>query len=163
MGGRGGSSGSGAGGTGNVYKSADKTLYTSKNETLYVERLLGTSQESVLTAKTDGNGNLTLTNADYNGIYEQNSKTKYATYELKTGITNASDLHKAKDYDNPKESKYSKENEVVFEGKRSTSRVRSVGIDWENVKSVSGDTYNVKDLIKDKGFKWDGSKKRWVK
>lgn len=37
------------------------------------------------------------------------------------------------------------------------------GINWENVKSVSGQTFNIKDEIKKRGFKWDGQNKIWVK
>lgn len=40
---------------------------------------------------------------------------------------------------------------------------RSVGIDWDNVKSVSGSTFYVKEFIKTKGFRWDSLRKRWKK
>lgn len=37
------------------------------------------------------------------------------------------------------------------------------GINWDKVKSVSGKTYDIKNYIKEKGFKWDGTKKMWVR
>lgn len=37
------------------------------------------------------------------------------------------------------------------------------GVNWDNVKSVSGQTYDIKSEIKDRGFKWDGKNKKWVR
>lgn len=37
------------------------------------------------------------------------------------------------------------------------------GVNWDNVKSVSGQTYDMKSDIKDRGFRWDGKAKKWVK
>lgn len=37
------------------------------------------------------------------------------------------------------------------------------GINWDNVTSVSGQTYNIRQEIKEHGFKWDGKNKKWVK
>lgn len=37
------------------------------------------------------------------------------------------------------------------------------GVNWDKVKVVSGQTYNLRDELKKKGFKWDGSRKAWVK
>lgn len=37
------------------------------------------------------------------------------------------------------------------------------GINWENVKSVSGQTFNIKDTIKENGFRWDGKSKKWIR
>ena len=37
------------------------------------------------------------------------------------------------------------------------------GVNWDNVKSVSGQTYSFKSDLKDKGFRWDGQKKKWIK
>lgn len=38
-----------------------------------------------------------------------------------------------------------------------------LGIDWDKVKSVSGKTFNIKDMLKHKGFKWNSSEKNWKK
>lgn len=38
------------------------------------------------------------------------------------------------------------------------------GINWDDVKSVSGRTYDIRQVIKDTGlFKWDCQSKSWVK
>lgn len=37
------------------------------------------------------------------------------------------------------------------------------GINWDKVNSVSGETYAMKEEIKEKGFKWDRDNKRWVR
>lgn len=37
------------------------------------------------------------------------------------------------------------------------------GINWDNVKSVSGQTYNLRSELKSRGFKWDNGSKTWVK
>ena len=79
-------------------------------------------------------------------------------YELKCGITNASDVKRSMndtDYFSGKKSKVKDSN--------ASSDVRSVGIDWDKVNSVSGQTYNIKALLKAKGFKWNGAGKNWVK
>lgn len=35
------------------------------------------------------------------------------------------------------------------------------GVNWNKVKSVSGQTYGLRTTLKDKGFKWDGKEKKW--
>lgn len=35
------------------------------------------------------------------------------------------------------------------------------GVNWDKVKSVSGQTYNLRQEIKSRGFKWNGKEKRW--
>lgn len=57
---------------------------------------------------------------------------------------------------------------VVFEFKHGIAESRkgqaeSYGINWDNVKSITGQTYEVKDYIRKKGFKWDNATKRWIK
>lgn len=37
------------------------------------------------------------------------------------------------------------------------------GINWENVKEVSGKTYDIKSELRNMGFKWDGIAKKWIK
>lgn len=37
------------------------------------------------------------------------------------------------------------------------------GINLDKVNMVSGQTYNLRSELKKKGFKWDGSRKAWVK
>lgn len=38
-----------------------------------------------------------------------------------------------------------------------------IGVDLSAAKSVSGQTYSIKDMIKSDGFRWDGVNKRWVR
>ena len=157
-GGKGGKSTNNNGGT--KYLSADRALYENSDEVLYVEKIVTKGfgvGEDVLNAKSDDNGNLTLAYATPAEYYQQNSKTSYGLYQLKCGITNASDLHGSRYFsdDTRPSSKVKSDNDV--------NGVRSVGIDWDKVNSVSGQTYNIKDLLKSKGFKWNGAGKNWVK
>lgn len=133
------------------YLSKDKALYTNE-EILIVKRLTKSFYHTtdVLVPVSDNNGNLTLKNAEPYEYEEQNSKTTYAIYKLSCCITNA-DYY----YDYEEKSVVNAENEVYD--------TKSVGIDWTKVKSVSGNTYNVKNLLKAKGFKWNGKDKNWVK
>lgn len=155
MGGRGSSSGkasaSGAGSTkngkfgfgvtqnGESYISADKALF--EGDTLeitrqYDTRLRGVNWQkaSALNATSDGNGNITLNYANAVDYTERNSKTTDMRYEVKTGFT--------------------------ISGR---GEVKSTGIDFDNVKEISGRTYGIGDLVKQHGFKWDRDKKVWRK
>lgn len=134
-----------------------KVLYVQRN----LNTMYGVPGDDVLEAKSDGNGNITLGYATADDYYNKNSKNKYAVYELKCGITNAGDIKNNSsnipDAFQSKTSKYKPENEETKYG------IRSVGIDWNKVNSVSGQTYNIKSLLKAKGFKWNGAGKNWVK
>lgn len=138
-------------------KSASQSAtYESEDEVLYVERVLGKSYltgDTVLEATSDKAGNVFLDYADYKETYKQNSKTTYGLYELKCGMTNANNIHGSRTYLG--KSKVKAGNAI--------GGTRSVGINWDKVASVSGNTYMVKDFIKEKGFKWDNGTKRWVK
>lgn len=48
-----------------------------------------------------------------------------------------------------------------FIGRRSDTLTHN--INWDNIKSFSGETYAVRDELKKHGFRWDGGKRRWVK
>lgn len=37
------------------------------------------------------------------------------------------------------------------------------GVNWNNVKAVSGATFEIRPYLKQMGFKWDGSVRKWVK
>lgn len=37
------------------------------------------------------------------------------------------------------------------------------GVNWNNVKAVSGATFEIRPYLKQMGFKWNGSAKKWVK
>lgn len=118
------------------YVSSDKSLY--KGESVTVERLLGVGYgdtQLVVEAKSDGKGNLTMDYASADSYREQNSKTKYAQYTIQNGITN-----------------------LASEGD-----VKSVGINWDAVQTVSGNTYGAQKLLREKGFTWDSNFKVWEK
>lgn len=59
---------------------------------------------------------------------------------------------------------YSKANtqNVVFRIKHGAEKHNNTihfhGIDWDNVKSVSGKTYDIKSELSSMGFRWDGEK-----
>lgn len=42
-----------------------------------------------------------------------------------------------------------------------TGKTVSHNINWENVYSVAGKTYDVKEFIKEQGFGWDGDRRRF--
>ena len=142
------------------YLSSDNALYESPDEVLYVERNISSyGSDDVLKAQSDGKGNLTLSFAQPDEYFRQNSRTTYGLYEIKTGITNADDVSgrrlQSENYGLGKDSSTKPGNDLLG--------VRSVGIDWDKVNSVSGKTYNVKALLKEKGFRWDGADKSWKK
>ena len=37
------------------------------------------------------------------------------------------------------------------------------GVNWDKVNTVSGQTYNLRDELKKRGFRWDGKTKSWVR
>lgn len=135
FGGRGGASGASAQGGVN-YLSADKTFFS--EEPVKVTWRAGNNSGMVLSAETDGNGNIILSNAKADEYEQVNSKKSMAKYTMKQGITTMN------------------ENAKMIEP-------QSVGINWDAVKSVAGKTYEVKDFIKSKGFKWDKASQSWKK
>lgn len=138
MGGRGSTSGVRASGA----YTRDKTIKLN-GEKKYVERLTGMRSYGgddavVLEAKTDGNGNLTLSYAQAIGYRQQNKKTSYAQYEISAGLTNRT-------------------------GSGKSTEITSNNINWDNVKTVSGKTYGTQSFMREHGFTWDSAKKIWVK
>lgn len=93
-------------------------------------------KRTVLEVQDDGNGNITVGYATPKSYEHPNRNTTIANYTLKAAIYN----------------------EV---GNRS---LQSHNINWDKVQSVSGQTYDIKNYIKDMGFKkFDGKNKRWVR
>lgn len=62
-----------------------------------------------------------------------------------------------------KTSKTNRTQYVTYKLKAGAENGDVFGVKWDNVKSVSGQTYDLKSEIKDRGFRWDGKNKRWVK
>lgn len=52
---------------------------------------------------------------------------------------------------------------VTFKLKAGAENGDVFGVNWDNVKSISGQTYDLRSEIKDRSFRWDGKNKRWVK
>ena len=135
MGGRGAKSGVKTAGQNN-FISKDRTL-TRGEEPIKVERLIadfGLPHNSVLNATTDENGNLTLNYSSAESYREQNSKTKYGQHTITNGITN-----------------------IGTEG----DDIKSVGINWDAVQTVSGETYIARKFLREKGFNFDKPSKTW--
>ena len=136
MGGRGGASGISAG----KGYTKDGTIKLN-GQKIKVERMTGMNRYGgsgaiVLEATTDGNGNLTLSYAKETGYRQQNKSTSYAQYELSAGITNRTATGKS-------------------------TELISNNINWDKVKSVSGKTYGTQSFMRDHGFNWDSSEKKW--
>lgn len=52
---------------------------------------------------------------------------------------------------------------VTFKLRAGAENGEVFGVNWDNVKSVSGQTYDLRSEIKERGFKWDSQNKKWVK
>lgn len=133
MGGRGSSSGISR----SKYASKDKTIIN--GETLRIKRIVRTDA-FVLQAISEGDGKIVLKRADADEYEQQNKKTTYAIHNLKAGITNQEGRH-------------------VYSGGGSYSH----NINWDAVKTVSGDTYAAKALLYKQGLRWDKERKVWRK
>ena len=51
----------------------------------------------------------------------------------------------------------------LYQSSNSSGVNSSVNIDWDKVKTVSGQTYESRSFLKNKGFVWDGQSKRYIK
>lgn len=122
---------------GKPYLSSDKATF--EDAPIQFRRVLSAIvresgyQETALVAKSDGNGNLTLSYAEADSYEEKNKKTSYANYSISTGIT-------VRERD-----------------------VQSAGIDFSHVRTISGKTYGISPLARQHGFKWNRDKKIWEK
>ena len=117
----------------NFYRSEDKTLINEDPLTLTYN---GNHLEYVLSATTDDKGHLTLRSARPDEFDRQSRKYATAKTVLKHGIT-------------------------IVDESGEFIEPQSVGINWDAVKSVEGKTYDVKALIKSKGFGWDKERYMW--
>ena len=62
--------------------------------------------------------------------------------------------------------KYHKTNRVqhlTYYLKHGADNGKVFGNNWDNVKSISGRTYDIKEAAKAHGFKWNRDKQRWEK
>lgn len=128
------SSGKGGASGGGRYISSDKTL-TRGEEPIQAELqgVNGSYDGFVLSAKTDGNGNLTLETAP--ATIRWSDGKEYAQWDVANGITDIG----------------------------AGDGVRSTGINWDAVQTVSGETYIVRKLMREKGFEFDKTSSTWEK
>ena len=62
-----------------------------------------------------------------------------------------------------KTAKTNKTEYVTYEVSHGAINGETFGVNLDKANSVSGQTYNLREELKKKGFKWDGKKKAWVK
>lgn len=137
FGGRGGSSGGGSGGgraggaskDGTLTKSSPREIETTYHQGHGFTR--GYYNDTVLQAKTNGQGGLTFDYADWthSDPSAKTNRTHAATTTITHGAING-ELY---------------------------------GVDLSKAKSVSGQTYDLRDKLKRAGFRWNGKEKRWEK
>lgn len=89
---------------------------------------------TVLQASDAGGGGISLDYATPKSYEHPNRNTTVARYELEHG---------------------------VWSGQAGDRSPGSVGINWDNVKFVSGRTYDAQSLLKEKGFRWNRDTRRY--
>lgn len=139
FGGRGGGAG-GAGGGGYVKGSSDGTLVRAQRRTIETTMLEGSSF---------GPGGW--------------GRGRYKTEVLEAstdGKGNVSFVY-ATPTSNVKAAKTNKTHYLTYELAHGAVDGKTFGIDWSKVKSISGQTYSVKDEAKANGLRWDGATKTW--
>lgn len=138
MGGRGGSSGLGKSGRGIRSGALQKNAEVVTIETSYRRKSIAGShyEDSVLKATETSDGKIVFSYADG---YFKNDRPKANSHDVIFYIKHGAVIH--------------------FNNKRT----KFYGINWDNVKSVSGQTFDIKSHLKEKGFHWDREKKMWIK
>ena len=134
MGGRGGSSG---------FKAQNKSAIGSEKPiTVDIMYRNGNYYGEVFSVKQTSDGVLEV-NYNSNTEWEKESRTTSTVHHtLNAGIYNTS-------------------NRVNQYG--AYSEYGSHNINWDKVKEVSGKTYHLGAMLREKGFRWDKNKKTWVK
>ena len=139
FGGRGGGSG-GSGGGGYVKGSSDGTLMRAKKRTI----------ETTMIERP------TLNRWGWsNRAYK--TEVLEATTDGKGNVS----FSYATPTSNVKTAKTNKTHDLTYELAHGAVDGKTFGIDWSKVKSISGQTYSVKDEAKAAGLKFDGATKTW--
>lgn len=60
-----------------------------------------------------------------------------------------------------KTGKTNKTHYVTYKVQAGAINGETFNINWDKVKSVSGETYSIRKAAKDAGLKWDAEKKKW--
>lgn len=135
IGSSGGGSGSSGGGT--RYTTSDQTVREVQPTT--IRGGYNTDRENiakVLEVTAKGNGEISL-KENYGQVVGGSRKYPVTEYNVK-----GANIITSKDYKaTPEDS----------------------GVNWDNVKTITGSTYGIGPLVKPKGFAWNGSKNRWEK
>ena len=95
---------------------------------------MGRWKHGIFEAKAVGSDTIELSYAQPTSYEHPNRNTTVANYDLKNGIWTSQT------------------------GDRSP---HSTGINWDNVKAVSGKTYDVQGFLKEKGFRWNSRTRRY--
>lgn len=134
MGGRGGSSGFTSNNTSALPKDSKEITI----ETYYRKNSMYGSHygDSVYRATEESDGNIVFSYADPSFSNSRpNANTREVTFKITHGAVTSFNSGNTQFY----------------------------GINWDNVKSVSGKTFDIKGYIKEKGFKWDAKEKKWIR
>ena len=94
----------------------------------------GRWKHTILEASDAGSGGISLDYATAKSYEHPNRNTTVAKYELEHG---------------------------VWSSQTGNQSPGSVGINWDNVKFVSGRTFDVKGLLNEKGFRWNRDTRRY--
>ena len=133
MGGRGAGSGAGRMSSGGPLAKVDKPVELTNEKS----RSSGDRwKHDIYEAKHVGGGEIALGYAEAKSYEHPNKNTTVAHYEIEHGMWSSQP------------------------GDRSPGEI---GINWDKVTSVSGQTFAVKSRLKEEGFRWDGKNKKWVR
>lgn len=135
MGGRGGSSGIGKKRSNSSKKSSIALILDAPTIEIKSYYRKGHYGDTVKVSKETSDGNLVFENAiaEFSRDNKPSATTKDVTFTLRHGFVW---------HNNDK---------------------RFYGINWDNVKSVSGNTYDMNDELKKRGYRWNSNTKSWVK
>lgn len=125
------------------YTSADKTVEAIK-PTEIKSVVGGFVRMGVYDVEAKGNGEISVKPAKYTEDTELSSRK----YSHRTYTTKGAYIDLGGDSNSYKDDR---------------DATTAKGVNWDNVKAVSGNTYDMKNLLKGKGFKWNGTNKRWEK
>lgn len=102
-------------------------------------------------------------------VYRE-ARGSYSSYYKNEILQASADDHTGEltfDYATPekreKTSKTNKTQYLTYKVKAGAEDGDTFGINWDKVKSVSGQTYGIRAELKERGFKWDGKTKKWRK
>lgn len=99
-------------------------------------------------------------------IYRQSNRGSYYKDEILEAVDAGNgEVHfqYASPVSRQKTAKTSSTQYLTYKLKAGSENGEIFGVNWDKVKSVSGQTYNIKSEIKDKGFTFDGKTKTWIR